>query len=280
MLHSFDLALNDLNSILKTNPKHIEALALRSVIYLVQAKYSESKRDCESLVGLTSELISTACLATLEGLTGNNEAAYQKLRRSYSANDKTAGKEQKLWVLNRLAEMAQRAGKNGEAENYYKEALGLDINDTFLLASYADFLLDLHRPAEVIKMLADKTRADVLLLRLALAEDEADTPLADEHQNALRARFDASTQRGQRVHLNEEARFVLYLEKQPDLALKLALENWQAQREPKDARIILEAALAAHKPSEAKPALEWVTQTKHEDKTILRLVQQLKENRK
>jgi len=44
-------------------------------------------------------------------------------------------------------------------------------------------------------------------------------------------------------------------------ALTLAWENWQVQREPDDARVLLEAALAAHDASRAAPVLLWLEQT-------------------
>ncbi len=63
--------------------------------------------------------------------------------------------------------------------------------------------------------------------------------------------------RGDTVHRREEARFTLDLLHQPDRALDLARANWDVQREPADARILLETALAAGHPDAAAPALAW-----------------------
>jgi len=63
---------------------------------------------------------------------------------------------------------------------------------------------------------------------------------------ALKARFDAARLRGDSVHRREEARLALRLLKQPPRALQLARANWRVQKEPADARILLEAARAAH----------------------------------
>ena len=41
-------------------------------------------------------------------------------------------------------------------------------------------------------------------------------------------------------------------------ALRLAAENYRSQREPRDARILLEAALAAKQYAAAQPALDWL----------------------
>ena len=47
----------------------------------------------------------------------------------------------------------------------------------------------------------------------------------------------------------------------PARALQLARENWATQREPADARILLEAALAAGDPAAARPVLDWLERT-------------------
>ncbi len=60
------------------------------------------------------------------------------------------------------------------------------------------------------------------------------------------------------MHRREEARFQLALLHQPAPALALARVNWNVQREPADARILLEAALAAGRPAAADPVLAWI----------------------
>ena len=97
----------------------------------------------------------------------------------------------------------------------------------------------------------------------------------DAHIEELRARFAASRQRGDSLHQGEEARFLLHLADQPQAALTLAQANWAVQREPRDARILLEAALAAGEPEAARPALDWMAQTGIEDVALTALAQRL-----
>ena len=149
------------------------------------------------------------------------------------------------------------------------------MHDQFLLAAYADFLLDRGRPGEVAALLKDWTRSDALLLRLALAEKALNAPGLSEHIQALQARFDAAALRGGALHQQEEARFHLYLLGQPSRALALARANWALQREPRDARILLEAALAANDPAAALPALDWLSRSNYEDPHLRRLAARL-----
>jgi hypothetical protein len=137
--------------------------------------------------------------------------------------------------------------------------------DQFVLAAYADFLLDEKRPAEVIALLKDWSRSDSLLLRLARAESMLGTRTATEHTKALADRFAAAALRGDKLHQRDEALFELHLRNRPARAVELAKENWTAQREPGDARALLEAAIAANHPQAAQPALEWLQATGYED---------------
>ena len=47
--------------------------------------------------------------------------------------------------------------------------------------------------------------------------------------------------------------------------MRLAEANWAVQREPWDARLLLEAALAADQPGAARRALDWLAASHLED---------------
>jgi hypothetical protein len=79
------------------------------------------------------------------------------------------------------------------------------------------------------------------------------------------------------VHLREEARFTLHLLDRPGEALELARRNWATQREPADARILLEAAVAASNPAAAQPVLDWLGRIGLEHVGIQALVDRLAE---
>jgi hypothetical protein len=78
--------------------------------------------------------------------------------------------------------------------------------------------------------------------------------------------------RGDRVHLREEARFELHLRHDPSKALRLAKENWAVQKEPADARILLEAAIAAGDRGSTRALRQWLTQSRLEDAQLSRLL--------
>jgi hypothetical protein len=115
-----------------------------------------------------------------------------------------------------------------------------------------------------------------LLLRLALAEQPLGAADLPQHVQALQDRFAASRLRGDTTHQGDEARFHLHLMHEPQAALDLALANWAVQREPRDARILLEAALAANKPEAARGVLDALAKSGLEDTKLAALSEQLK----
>jgi tetratricopeptide (TPR) repeat protein len=273
--HDFSGAIRDLDSVLARYPKHAQAHALRATIHLVQARYPEARADCEALRGITDEVIALGCMAMTDGLTGHAANAYETLQAGLARHPE-ASPDEVLWVSLRLAEIAQRLGRIDRAEQHFQRALALHIPDTFLLAAYSDLLLDQKRPAEVEALLKDRVRSDVLLLRLVFAERILKLPSAPARTATLAARYAAAQLRGDTVHQQEEARFALAVENNPAKALDLALKNWVVQREPRDARIVLEAALAAHQSAAAEPVMRWLKDSGIEDQTLRALAVQLK----
>lgn len=276
--HDFDNALRDLQTLLRREPANAEAWLTQAIILQVRARYDEAQQSCIPLMDLDAPLVAGTCLASINSLTGHAAQSQAFLSEALHEAQNTST-SQRLWSLTVLAEIAARRDKNQEADQFFKEALHVSGQDVYLLSAYADFLLDQKRPAEVIAMLADKTRIDGLLLRLALARQQRGDTDLDGIVTQLGARFAASRLRGENLHQGDEARFALYLLRQPRPALQLARANWTAQREPKDARILLEAALAAGDPAAARPVIELLNTTGMEHARLRDLAARLGENR-
>ena len=220
-------------------------------------------------------LTATGCSAYVRSTTGDLLAAYDALRGAVSAASDAAAPDLLLWQLTRLGEMAWRLGQSEAAAAHFQRALGLGITDQFLLGVWADFLLDQKRPTEVIRLLADWERSDILLLRLALAGKAVGDPRAAGWASQLRDRFAAATLRGDRLHEQEAARFELDIEQQPRKALELAVQNYRVQKEPRDAEILMRSALAAGNTKAAQPALAWFRDFRYQDPHLSRLAAQL-----
>ncbi|MGP1679639.1 MAG: hypothetical protein ACTS6J_21110 [Burkholderiales bacterium] len=277
--HEFDAALADLAQAAERDPANAEIWSWRSAILLVQADYAGARAACARLAPLASALLATSCNAIIDERTGKAEQAYAELSKALAQRPE-ADPELRLWIETRLAETAQQLGRDELAERHFKAGLALGVIDGYILGAYADFLLDHGRPADVVPLLRDWERSDILLLRLALAEQAARLPGAAAHIAMLKERFDASALRGDKLHQQEEARFHLYLLDDAPGALRLAAENYQLQREPRDARILLQAALALKDAHAAQPALDWMRTSGYEDPAYARLARELQASAK
>jgi tetratricopeptide (TPR) repeat protein len=273
--HDFDGALEDLQRALERDPEHVAARSWRAAILMVRAEYPAASRECAALAQRASELRATGCSAYVEATTGKTREAYERLSETLRRHPE-AGAEAKLWTLTRLAEMAWRLEDHALTDRLFNQAFALGLDDNFLLAAYADYLLERGRAKEVVGLLNAWSRSDTLLLRLALAEHALGMREADAHIQALADRFAAAALRGERLHMGEEARFLLDLKSDPRGSLAVGAENWKSQREPRDALVVLEAAVAARDPKAAAPVLKWLDESGFESTRMQRLALQLK----
>ena len=270
--HEFDLALADLDAVLSMQPANAQAWLTKASIYQVQGRYEEARRACQPLFRLTRRHVPLTCLSDIASLTGQANKSREQLTSILDHPGISA--RERLWVLTILAEMAARTGDAQTAEKYFVDARSLGMKDHYLLGTYADFLLDQGRAPEVVTLLQRETRADGLLLRLTLAEQGLGLPASKDHTAELAARFAASRERGTRVHVREEARFTLALLHDPKTALSLAQANWEIQKEPWDARLLLESALAIGNRNAARPAIAWLHTNHTEDMRLQQLATQ------
>lgn len=265
--HDFDAALADLDAVVRQDPSHVQAWAWIAAITMVQADYMRARQACEGAAPHTTPLAAAACSATVDSATGQARRAALAFEQALAAAP-DAPPAQRLWVLTRLAETHERLGDAAAAERAWRAALALGLEDSYLLAGYADFLLDQRRPAEVITLLQGRERNDLHLLRLALAGQALRHERAAAWAAALEARFDAARQRGDNAHRKEEARLALELRRDAARALPLARTNYAVQREAADARVLLEAALAAGDKTAAAPVLDWLARSRFESPVL------------
>ena len=271
--HRFEEATRDLDAVTRADPSNAQAWLTLATVQVVRGEYEAAIRSCGRLSSLASGLAGMTCLANARAAGGQLAASERLLALAVErGGDAAPDAGLRTWSLTLLGEMAARRGNASAAEARFSQALAISPDDSYLLGAYADLLLDQRRHVEVQALLRSHLRVDSLLLRHALALDASAAPAAIAE---LQARFDAAARRGDAIHQREQARFELHLRQDAQAALRLALANWQVQKEPADLRILLEAALAAHAPAAARPALAWRRQHGIEDSIIAKLAQKL-----
>ncbi|MGH8128199.1 MAG: hypothetical protein ACRETC_07500 [Gammaproteobacteria bacterium] len=274
-LHKFKAAQTELKTALAREPGLANGWLTSAFTALVQGQYGVANNACVHVTSSGGPFLGLICTATLRSYTGHAKQGYEILQMDQGGGPKVPASI-KAWIQGLLAFSAQRLNEPKKVDQHYKKALSYLPDDNFLLVNYSDFLLDQHRPKEVIKLLHGHTTSDTAFLRLALAEQAIHSPDLARYTWIMAARFAALQQRGDHIYGREQARFTLYMQHDPEGALKLAVRNWEVQRAPKDMRVYLEAALAAHKPAAAKPVLALLDKSNLQGPIINRLANKVR----
>jgi hypothetical protein len=268
--HLFQQSRSQLAALLERSPRNLQAWLTLATVEMVQADYTAANGSCVQVAQIGGDFMGMLCTAQLRSLTGHARQAYTLLRLIEYPGP-IAPAAIKSYVEGLLADTAARLGNNAAADRHFQAALQWTPGDNFLLADYADFLLDQHDPAAVKRLLAGYEASDTSFLRIVFAESALHDARASRDTAEMQARFAAMDRRGSRLYDREHAEFVLYAQHDPGRALRLAEQNWTVQRSPQDMRIFLEAALAAREPEAARPVLAMLPQTHLQDPEIARL---------
>lgn len=262
--HQFDDAVRLIETALNHDQFNPDAWLMLASIDQVRGNVAASRAACVKLIPMADPLIGAACVSATVALTSRAKEGIGLLEGALHQPTATSPAE-KAWAWSILAEIEDRTATTEDdmrrAEDAYRSAIAAEPEGIYARAAFADFLLAHGRSAEVRDILGDATQADALLLRAAVAaqlnHDADAVALADD----LDQRFEEAQRRGDETHLREQARYYLEVRKDYRRALLLAARNFQTQREPADAKLLLDAAAAANEPSAARPVVQWFAET-------------------
>ena len=258
--HEFAPALQQLEAALRVDQFDPDAWLLFASIAQVQGDLRAARSACLKLIPISDPLVGATCAASTAAVSGHDDnAASLLLGALRQASGASTG--ERLWAWTTLAEIQARLNQNEEASAAFREALKISPDDVYARAAFSDLLLDAGQAYAARQVLGDVSQADALLLRAAICAQRLQTPDAAVLRADLAQRFAEAHARGDETHLREQARFALEVEHDPARALELATRNFNVQREPADARILLEAAAAVGDAAAAQPALGWLART-------------------
>jgi Tfp pilus assembly protein PilF len=256
-LHDFHAARDDLDQLIAIRPNDAQAQLTRAVVATVTADYPAARASCTAVAALAPAIVAAACKAPLDALAGHADDAYAELARAIDAARGDAGLQ--LWATTTLAELAIQRGDEPAARTLLERVLAADPSDAYTRAALADVLMHEHDPAAASKLCAGFEQIDNLLVRRAIAEHAAHGADADKLATQMHDRIAAAAERGDRVHMREEAMFELAVDGDAPRALVLAKANWDVQKELADARLLAEAASSVGDRAAAAPVIAWAT---------------------
>lgn len=277
--HDFSGAMADLDALLIQHPQHAQAHLTRASVRLLRGDTLGAQQDCAALIGKTSALTAITCVASVSAMNGKTPTAISALSQALQ-NAQASLAAERLWSQTVLGELWFSQQNHAEAEQVFTQALAnartSGINSPYLKAAVADLWLAMNKPQAVLTLLINEQANDNLLLRIALAQQQAgQTAALAESVAELKQRFALAAARGEDFHTREQAAFTLWLLQQPEAALRLAQANWQVQHESIDAQLLLQAAVAAQQPAAAQPVLQWLREHHSDDQRVLALVKKI-----
>lgn len=254
-LHAYAAARTDLDRLVALRPDDAQAHLTRARVAALTADYAAARDSCAAVARVAPALVAATCVAPLDGLAHPAEA-YATLAALVDAHgDADAGL--RGWMLATLGELARQRGDDAEAARRFAAALALDADDAGARGELADVELATGHVAEASRLLAGREAVDALLVLRAIAERAAHGADAAKLAVMMRDRIAAEEERGDRTHLREDARFVLAIEDDAAGAVEIARTSWVTQKALADARVLAEAAAAAHDAEAAAPVRAW-----------------------
>lgn len=261
--HDFDGALDDLSRVLETQPRNAQAWLTRATILRVQGRYPEAAQACTALSELSDPFVATLCSAAIDGLSGQLTDARARLSALQSQRQ-TQPAAIDAWYLAERIDMAIRAGDDAESQALFDIALSEYPDDIDIRATHAHWLIAHDQAQKVIEQIPADTQADALRLPLYLAMKATNHPSQQALAAQLSAGFAAGSRRDRSPHRRTQALYLLARGQHLD-ALRVARENWNEQREPDDARLLLESAARAQQPEAADTVRRWLTRSGLQD---------------
>lgn len=269
--HDFLGARTELEATLRHDPDSAQGWLTLASVAMVQGDYATANHACVQLANAGGSFMGMACTSSLRSLDGHAKQAYALLGLIQDPGP-DAPPDIHAWIEGLMADTALRMGQPDIADAHFRNALRWTPGDNFLLADYGESLLDQGRAADALALVIGDTQSDTSFLVRVRAEVALGDARAPADMRAMDGRFAAMEQRGDHLFLREQAAYLLHVHHDAAAALRLATLNWKTQRSPKDARIFLEAAIAAGQPQAATPVVEFARSSGMTDPSVDPLV--------
>lgn len=275
--HDFKGGLQDIQRAIDLEPGRAEFWSWRFALHLLLADMAAARQDTQEMARLLGDTEADVYRAVLLYRTGEPQQAVQMLARSIRLPAFQDASSQD-WLSFHLGEAHRVAGQAERAEAVWGQRLQRHPQSHLLRLSLADLLNQQGRFAQaqsVAMHREPRALTDALLMQALLAS----RGLRDPAQASLAAQMAArlQSQALRQEALIERPKLIYQIAYGQDLAagLALSIDNWQLQKEPPDAVLFVQAALALGQAQAAAPVLAWARDTGYTDPQLASLLTQL-----
>lgn len=282
--HDFQEGLQDINRAIALEPARAEFWSWRFALHLLLADMSAAQKDIEEMGRLLGAEEAQVYRAVLLYRTGQPLPAVDMLSRALrSASYQDAASQD--WLGFHLGEAQRVAGQPAKALAVWGQRLKASPQSHLIRLSLADLLNQQgqYREAKTIAMAATSSNApnspatltDALLMQAVLASRGLKDPDEGRLASQLEARLQSQALRQEA--LIERPKLIYQIAYGRDLkaGLALSIDNWQLQKEPPDALLFVQAALALGQARAAEPVVKWAEKTGYTDPQLTPMLAQL-----
>ena len=279
--HDFKAGLQDINQAVALEPQRAEFWSWRFALHLLLADMGAARQDASEIDKLFGPEEAQVYRAVWMYRSGQALPAVGLLKASLRLPRFQDASSQD-WLGFHLGEAHRVAGQSEAAVAVWSARLKANPEAHLLRLSLADVLNQQgrHARAKTVAMAKQSTSAltDALLMQALLAN----RGLKEADEKRLASLMDArlKSQALRQETLIERPKLIYQIAYGQDMAAGLALsqENWQLQKEPPDAVLFAQAALALGRARVAEPVVKWAEQTGYTDPQLAPLIAQLKKH--
>lgn len=282
--HDFQEGLQDINRAIALEPARAEFWSWRFALHLLLADMTAAQKDIEEMGRLLGAEEADVYRAVLLYRTGQPLPAVAMLSRALRSASYQDPSSQD-WLGFHLGEAHRVAGQPARALDVWSQRLKASPQSHLIRLSLADLLNQQgqYREAKTIAMAATSSNApnspatltDALLMQAVLASRGLKDPDEGRLASQLEARLQSQALRQEA--LIERPKLIYQIAYGRDLkaGLALSIDNWQLQKEPPDALLFVQAALALGQARAAEPVVKWAEKTGYTDPQLTPMLAQL-----
>ncbi len=284
--HDFQEGLQDINRAIALEPARAEFWSWRFALHLLLADMSAAQKDIEEIGRLFGEEEAKVYRAVFLYRTGQPLPAVDKLSQAIrSVNYQDASSQD--WLGFHLGEAHRVAGQPAKALAVWGQRLKASPQSHLIRLSLADLLNQQgqYRQALTIAMAATgsgnvqnstASMTDALLMQAVLASRGMKDPDESRLASQLEARLQSQALRQEALIERPKLIYQIAYGRDVKAGLALSVDNWQLQKEPPDALLFVQAALALGQARAAEPVVSWAEKTGYTDPQLTPLLAQLK----
>jgi tetratricopeptide (TPR) repeat protein len=284
--HDFQDGLQDINRAIALEPARAEFWSWRFALHLLLADMTAAQKDIEEIGRLFGLEEAQVYRAVLFYRTGQPLPAVEMLGQAIrSVKFQDASSQD--WLGFHLGEAHRVAGQAAKALAVWGQRLKASPQSHLIRLSLADLLNQQgqYRQALTIAMAATgsgnvqnstATMTDALLMQAVLASRGLNDPNESRLASQLEARLQSQAMRQEALIERPKLIYQIAYGRDVKAGLALSIDNWQLQKEPPDAVLFVQAALALGQARAAEPVVSWAEKTGYSDPQLTPLLAQLK----